>query len=138
MALYSIHSGMATAFGGLELFDGLLLLIEIAGELDFGLDGARFVAKRCTLFRSCALSVVERSSQQRLAGKFFAKAPRTGSMLTSGRLSSCAQVWPAVAVESPSPAADKLFAVDLACAEQLFKREPCAPASARTRPRPRR
>ena len=44
MALYSSHSGMRDAFRRLELFDGLLLLIEIAGELDFGLDRPRLVA----------------------------------------------------------------------------------------------
>ena len=39
--------GNRDGFGGLELFNGLLLLIEIAGELDLGLDRARLVAERC-------------------------------------------------------------------------------------------
>ena len=35
---------MVTDFGGLEFFDGLLLLVEVAGEFDFGFDGAGLVA----------------------------------------------------------------------------------------------
>ena len=37
--------GDGDGFGGLELFDGLLLLLEVAGEFDFGFDGAGFVAQ---------------------------------------------------------------------------------------------
>ena len=37
--------GNGDAFGGFELGDGLLLLIEVAGELDLGFDGASFVAQ---------------------------------------------------------------------------------------------
>ena len=38
--------GDGDGFGGFELFDGLLLLLEVAGEFDFGFDGASFVAER--------------------------------------------------------------------------------------------
>ncbi len=31
--------------GGLELFDGFLLLIKVAGKLELGFDGARFIAQ---------------------------------------------------------------------------------------------
>ena len=37
--------GDGDGLGGLEAFDGLLLLLQVAGELDFGLNGASFVAK---------------------------------------------------------------------------------------------
>ena len=37
--------GNGDGFGGFELVDGLALLVEIAGELDFGFDGAGFVAQ---------------------------------------------------------------------------------------------
>ena len=56
------------AFGRLELFNGLLLLIEVACELDFGLDCARFVAKRCPAFGALLLKRGE-WSQQRLYRK---------------------------------------------------------------------
>ena len=36
--------GDGDGFGGFELFDGFLLLLEVAGEFDFGFDGAGFVA----------------------------------------------------------------------------------------------
>ncbi len=38
--------GNGDGLGSLELFDGLLLLLEVAGELDLGFDGAGFVAER--------------------------------------------------------------------------------------------
>ena len=69
--------GNGDGLGGFELLDGLLLLVEIAGELDLGLDRARLVAQ---LGASDGVVGMKRGEfgQQWLGGDFVAQGGEHG------------------------------------------------------------